>query len=198
MDTVLWLCPLIVTETFKWLSSLPSIMQKSFRWWQYSVRFSLPLLPPTSWDLSPRQYLLRKGLVLKHFKQIWPCVGMCDRPWSNGDSVPDQQREHSLWLPLCGGLLPLRGLRLPSGRGAHVRTDPCQVQVGVPATGTMAVPYCSSLFQVAEMLTSGQFGVEGETVGPMHFGEAIFGQHSFLMNELFFFFVYFINLFPIK
>ena len=68
----------------------------------------------------------------------------------------------------------------------------------MPATGTMAVPYCSSLFQVAEMLTSGQFGVEGETVGPMHFGKAIFGQHSFLMNELFFFFVYFINLFPIK
>ena len=63
----------------------------------------------------------------------------------------------------------------------------------MPATGTVAVLYCSSLFQVAEMLTSGQFGVEGETVGPMRFGKAIFGQHGFLMNELSFLFLF--NLF---
>ena len=45
VDTVLWLCPSLPTETLKWLSSLPILMQKSFRWWQCSDRYILSLSP---------------------------------------------------------------------------------------------------------------------------------------------------------
>ena len=38
MDTVLWLCPSLPTETLKWLSSLPILMQESFWWWHCSDR----------------------------------------------------------------------------------------------------------------------------------------------------------------
>ena len=37
---------LTITETLKWLSSLPTLMQESFWWWQCNVRYSLPLPPP--------------------------------------------------------------------------------------------------------------------------------------------------------
>ena len=33
-----WLCPSLPTETLKWLSSLPILMQGSFWWWQCSDR----------------------------------------------------------------------------------------------------------------------------------------------------------------
>ena len=39
MDTDLWLCPSLPTETLKWLSSLPILMQESFWWWQCSDRY---------------------------------------------------------------------------------------------------------------------------------------------------------------
>ena len=39
MDTALWLCPSLPTETLKWLSSLPILMQKSFWWWRCSDRY---------------------------------------------------------------------------------------------------------------------------------------------------------------
>ena len=45
MDTVWWLCPALPTETLKWLSSLPILMQKSFWWWQCSDRFIISLSP---------------------------------------------------------------------------------------------------------------------------------------------------------
>ena len=45
MDTVLWLCPSLPTETLKWLSSLPILMQKSFWWWQCSDRYIISLSP---------------------------------------------------------------------------------------------------------------------------------------------------------
>ena len=45
VDTVLWLCPSLPTETLKWLSSLPILMQKSFWWWQCSDRYILSLFP---------------------------------------------------------------------------------------------------------------------------------------------------------
>ena len=45
VDTVLWLCPPLPTETLKWLSSLPVLMQKSFRWWQCSDKYIISLSP---------------------------------------------------------------------------------------------------------------------------------------------------------
>ena len=46
MDTVFWLCPSLPTETLKWLSSLPILMQESFWWWQCSDRYIISLSPP--------------------------------------------------------------------------------------------------------------------------------------------------------
>ena len=37
---------LLINETLKWLSSLPNLMQESFRWWQCSVSYSLPRRKP--------------------------------------------------------------------------------------------------------------------------------------------------------
>ena len=45
MVTVLWLCPSLPTETLKWLSSLPILMQVSFWWWQCSDRYIISLFP---------------------------------------------------------------------------------------------------------------------------------------------------------
>ena len=45
VDTVLWLCPSLPTETLKWLSSLPIFMQESFWWWQCSDRYILSVSP---------------------------------------------------------------------------------------------------------------------------------------------------------
>ena len=45
VDTVLWLCPSLPTETLNWLSSLPILMQKSFWWWQCSDRYIISLSP---------------------------------------------------------------------------------------------------------------------------------------------------------
>ena len=45
VDTVLWLCPSLPTETLKWLSSLPILMQESFWWWQCSDRYIISLFP---------------------------------------------------------------------------------------------------------------------------------------------------------
>ena len=45
VDTVLWLCPSLPTETLKWLSSLPILMQESFWWWQCIDRYIISLFP---------------------------------------------------------------------------------------------------------------------------------------------------------
>ena len=45
VDTVLWLCPSLPTETLKWLSSPPILMQESFWWWQCSGRYRISLFP---------------------------------------------------------------------------------------------------------------------------------------------------------
>ena len=47
-NAVLWLCPLTVKETLKWLPSLPIWMQKSFWWCQCTAA------PSTSWNLGLR------------------------------------------------------------------------------------------------------------------------------------------------
>ena len=45
MDTVLWLCPSLPTETLKWLSLLPILMQESVWWWQCSAKYIISLFP---------------------------------------------------------------------------------------------------------------------------------------------------------
>ena len=45
VNAVLWLCPSLPTETLKWLSSLPILMQVSFWWWQCSDRYIISLFP---------------------------------------------------------------------------------------------------------------------------------------------------------
>ena len=37
--------PLAINETLKWLSSLPILMQESFRWWQCSDTYIISLFP---------------------------------------------------------------------------------------------------------------------------------------------------------
>ena len=48
VDTVLWLCPSLPTETLKRLSSLPILMQESFWWWQCSDRYIISFFPAPS------------------------------------------------------------------------------------------------------------------------------------------------------
>ena len=66
VSLVTWL--LSGNETLKWLSLLTTLMQKSIWWWQYSVGYSPPPPPPhthpTSWNLSPCQYLSEDNLAL--------------------------------------------------------------------------------------------------------------------------------------
>ena len=45
VDTLLWLCPPLPTDTLRWLSSLPILMQKSFWWWQCNDRYVISLSP---------------------------------------------------------------------------------------------------------------------------------------------------------
>ena len=45
---------LTINETLKWLSSLPTLMQKSFWWWQCSNRYIISLFPPPPYTLPPR------------------------------------------------------------------------------------------------------------------------------------------------
>ena len=75
-DTVLWLCRSLPTETLKWLSSLPILMQKSFRWWQCSDSYltSLPLphlhTPsphPFSPSLISRRFLWTLSTMFTYF-----------------------------------------------------------------------------------------------------------------------------------
>ena len=70
MDTVLWLCPSLPTETLKWLSSLPILMQESFWWWQCSDRYIVSLSPhlhaPFPPPFSPSLISLMVSVDVKH------------------------------------------------------------------------------------------------------------------------------------
>ena len=75
MDTVLWFCPSLPTETLKWLSSLPILMQESFWWWQCSDRYIMSLssnlhtpFPPFSPSLISRTV----SVDVKHHVYWWP------------------------------------------------------------------------------------------------------------------------------
>ena len=68
LDTVLWLCPSLPTETLKWLSSLPILMQESFWWWQSSDRYIISLFPHfhTLPPFSPSLISLVVSVDVKH------------------------------------------------------------------------------------------------------------------------------------
>ena len=69
VDTVLWLCPSLPTETLKWFSSLPTLMQKSFWWWQCSDRYIISLSPTSilpSPHFSPYLISLMVSVAVKH------------------------------------------------------------------------------------------------------------------------------------
>ena len=70
VDTVSWLCPSLPTETLKWLSSLPILMQESFWWWQCSDRYitslSLHLHTPFPPPFSPSLISLMVTADVKH------------------------------------------------------------------------------------------------------------------------------------
>ena len=70
VDSVLWLCPSLPTETFKWLSSLPILMQDSFWWWQCSDRYIISLSPhlhtPPPQPFSPSLISLMVSVDVKH------------------------------------------------------------------------------------------------------------------------------------
>ena len=67
VDTVLWLCPSLPTETLKWLSLLPILMQESFWWWQCSDRYIISLFPPPPYSPSPPSLIsLMVSVDVKH------------------------------------------------------------------------------------------------------------------------------------
>ena len=66
MDTVLWLYPSLPTETLKRLSSLPTLMQKSFWWWQCSNRHIISLSPHLHTPFSPSLTSLMVSVDAKH------------------------------------------------------------------------------------------------------------------------------------
>ena len=70
VNTVLWLCPSRPTETLKWLSSLPILMQESFWWWQCSDRYVIFLFPylhtPFPPPFSPSLISLMVSVDVKH------------------------------------------------------------------------------------------------------------------------------------
>ena len=77
MDTVLWLCPSLPTETLKWLSSLPILMQESFWWWQRGDRYIISLFPhlhtpppPPPPPPSPSLISLMVSVDVKHHVYI--------------------------------------------------------------------------------------------------------------------------------
>ena len=75
MDTILWLCPPLSTETLKWLSSLPMLMQETFWWWQCSDRYMISLFPPTSIPpFSPSLINLMVSVDVKHDVYLSPLI----------------------------------------------------------------------------------------------------------------------------
>ena len=73
MNPVLWLCPSFPTETLKWLSSLPILMQESFWWWQCSDRYIISLCP-TFPTFSPSLINLMVSVDVKHHV-YFKCAG---------------------------------------------------------------------------------------------------------------------------
>ena len=79
VDTVLWLCPSLLTETLTWLSSLPILMQKSFRWWQCSDRYIISLSPHLHTPFPPSLISRTVSADVKHHVYLFTHSTMCSR-----------------------------------------------------------------------------------------------------------------------
>ena len=82
---------LTITETLKWLSSLPILMQESFWWWQCSDRYIIspppppPPYPPT--PFSPSLISLTVSVDVKHhvyLLSVWITVSVHVQNWQCG------------------------------------------------------------------------------------------------------------------
>ena len=95
VDTVLWLCPSLPTETLKWLSSLPILTQESFWWGQCSHRYkyNLPLPPPPypfppPPPFSPSLISLMVSVDVKHHVYLLTYFPRpCEPVWPSGKAL---------------------------------------------------------------------------------------------------------------
>ena len=77
----MWLCPSLPTETLKWPSSLPILMQKSFWWWQCSDRYIISLSPHLHTLLPPFSPFLISLMVLwSLIRSSWPSGRLQKQP----------------------------------------------------------------------------------------------------------------------
>ena len=90
VDTVLWLCPSLPTETLKWLSSLPILMQKSFWWWQCSDTYIISLSPhrhtpfaPPPLPFSPSLLSLMVSVDVKHHVYLQLSTQRSEAVWKS-------------------------------------------------------------------------------------------------------------------
>ena len=112
VDTVLWLCPSLPTETLKWHSSLPILMQESFWWWQCSDRYIIsvsshlrtpfPLFSPSLISLMVSVGVKHHVYLLTYCCRNWqrlPPSGTGTRVWT--DAVPraseDRRSVKRIW-----------------------------------------------------------------------------------------------------
>ena len=129
VDTALWLCPSLPTETLNWLSSLPTLMQVSFWWWQCSDRYiiSLSLFPHLHTPFSPSLISLMVSVDVKHHvyfvHKTERGLGRKTTIESNdGPEISDTGRENIRhpWSPFgAGKCCGESALRFQMGRGEH-------------------------------------------------------------------------------
>ena len=79
MDTVFRLCISLPTETLKWLSSLPILMQKSFWWWQCRDRYIISLSPHLHTPFPPFSPSLIRRTVTVDIKHHVYDAGLLSR-----------------------------------------------------------------------------------------------------------------------
>ena len=148
------ICPLTVNKTLNWLSSLPIVMQKSFWWWQRSVRYScfppthlpyphlqgsrLPQVPhletsdpagTSSGDLGPRRYLIWRSRT----PPVPPLEILAPAGTSYGDLGP---RRYLIWRSRT---LPIPHLEISGPAGTtsgdvHLSERSNEQTVSVPVT----------------------------------------------------------------
>ena len=108
-DTVLWLSASQLSyETLKLLSPLPTLMQKSFGWWQCSDRYttSLPTTPPPPQSIyplppfSPSLISLMVSVDVKQHGYISAVLQSCCRLSTNETRCPSFQLPVTNLLPV--------------------------------------------------------------------------------------------------
>ena len=79
MDTVLWLCSSLPTETLQWLSSLPILMQKSCWRWQRTDTYIISLCPHLHAPFSQSLISLVVSVDVKHHVYLLTSLWMRPR-----------------------------------------------------------------------------------------------------------------------